>query len=190
MTSHDNKIITFNSNNQNKQHAEYIEDALSISPNIEKTLDDEQLYNHGLIKTTAYVRSKRSKNALRIEKTRAKKAEQGIKQLNIEVPDQEKDNFKQLAKAVIDGMSIEDAFNSVIGHKKSTDVTNRVQNQPTSKPSSPACVTNKQEKSADARYNEHDRQVDKIIIEYGQKIEKIKTKGGFKAFLLRLMGIV
>ena len=81
-------------------HMVNIEDAenvpLPLSDN--KTLSDNELEQAGLVKTSAFVRTKRSKHALRVEKHKKQKEEQGIKQLNVEVPEQYRDVFKAMAK--------------------------------------------------------------------------------------------
>jgi len=76
-------------------HVKTIEDAQTVETlNVEKPLTDEDLENNGLIKTTAFVRTKKSKNALRVKKNKEKKAANGIKQLNIEVHEDNKEIIK------------------------------------------------------------------------------------------------
>lgn len=64
-------------------------------------LTDDQLATAGLRRTVAYVRDPRAKkptgNAARVKRHREKKAEQGIVQVNVEVPADEVDNVKELA---------------------------------------------------------------------------------------------
>ena len=81
-------------------HLVNLEDARNVPlPTDDKTFTDNELEQAGLVKTSAYVRTKKSKNALRIEKHKDKKlTEKGVKQLNIEVPEQHRDIFKALAK--------------------------------------------------------------------------------------------
>lgn len=67
-------------------------------------MTDDQLEDSGLIKTSAFVRTKKSKNALRVNKSKAiKKKDKGISQLNIEIPDHHKNDMKKLAKLLCSG---------------------------------------------------------------------------------------
>jgi hypothetical protein len=145
-------------------HVTHIEDSENAQTPREgiKTLTDEELETAGLIRTSAFVRSKRSKNALRIEKHKEKKAEQGIKQLNIEVPEQHRETMKQLAIALKAGQSITDALKTI-----STD-TKTPEKQKTPQKASQSVKT--------------EEQINYVTI--GMKVAEIKAKGGFKAFLL------
>lgn len=84
-------------------HVRNIEDVENVDTDVQETLTDSELEQAGLIKTSAYVRSKKSKNALRVKKHKDKKAEQGIKQVNIEIPEHHKDAVKKLAKELCVG---------------------------------------------------------------------------------------
>jgi hypothetical protein len=145
-------------------HVTHIEDSENAQTPREgiKTLTDEELETAGLIRTSAFVRSKRSKNALRIEKHKEKKAEQGIKQLNIEVPEQHRETMKQLAIALKAGQSITDALKTI-----STD-TKTPEKQKTSTKSTESVKT--------------EEQINYVTI--GMKVTEIKNRGGFKAFVL------
>lgn len=145
-------------------HITHIEDAENAQTPLEgvKTLSDEELEIAGLIRTSAFVRSKRSKNALRVEKHKKQKEEQGIKQLNIEVPDQYREIMKHLANALKEGQSIEDALKSIQSDTKPT-------------------TNNKTPQKAPESLSE-ETQVNYARI--GQKVTDIKAQGGFKAFIL------
>ena len=82
-------------------HVKNIEEAQSIENlQVETPLSDEELEKNGLIKTTAFIRTKKSKNALRVEKNKKRKAAKGIKQLNIEVHEDNKELIKNLNKII------------------------------------------------------------------------------------------
>ena len=70
-------------------HIVNLEDAQNVPlPVDNKTITDSELEQAGLVKTSAFVRTKKSKNALRIAKHKDKKlTETGVKQLNIEIPE-------------------------------------------------------------------------------------------------------
>lgn len=93
-------------------HVTYIEDAVNAQTPVEsqKTLSDEDLEKAGLIRTSAFVRTKKSKNALRIEKHKQKKAAQGVKQLNVEVPEEHREMIKSLTKSLKNGLPAVEAI--------------------------------------------------------------------------------
>jgi len=95
MNSKKDDFIEFNQDT----HISYLEDAQEVGlPVDDITLNDEELEKGGLVKTSAYVRTKKSKNALRVAKHKEMKKEKGIKQLNVEVPEELKEEFKKAAK--------------------------------------------------------------------------------------------
>ena len=145
-------------------HVTHIEDAENAQTPIEgvKTLSDEELEKAGLIRTSAFVRSKRSKNALRVEKHKKQKEEQGIKQLNVEVPEQYREIMKQLANALKEGQSIEGALKSIQSDTK----------LPTNN-KTPQKALESDLKAEQINY-------DKIV----ERVTYIRNRGGLRAFLL------
>jgi hypothetical protein len=147
-------------------HMINIEDVKSVKLPLvttqESTFNDKELEQAGLIKTSAFVRTNRSRNALRVEKSKQKKEEGGIKQLNIEVPEQYREIMKQLAIALKKGKSITDALKAI-----STD-TKTPEKQKTSTKSTESVKT--------------EEQINYVTI--GMKVTEIKNRGGFKAFVL------
>ncbi len=87
-------------------HVKNVEDVENVAADVQETLTDSELEQAGLIKTSAFVRSKKSKNALRVKKHKEKKAKQGIKQVNIEIPDHHKETVKKLAKDLCNGKDL------------------------------------------------------------------------------------
>jgi hypothetical protein len=145
-------------------HIVNIEDAKSAeTPTGDiKSFTDEQLNDAGLIKTSAFVRSNRSKNALRVEKHKNKKEEQGIKQLNVEVPEEHRELIKQLAIALKSGLTLSDAIKAMLSDTKLPDTP-----------------THSQKVTESVKTEE---QID--YAKLGEKVADIRAKGGFKAFLL------
>lgn len=89
-------------------HITHLEDAQSMPmPSDKKTYSNEQLEAAGLVKTSAFIRTRRSKNALRSEKAKEKKAEEGIKQLNVQIPENQAEPVKHLAKQLREGAVID-----------------------------------------------------------------------------------
>lgn len=63
------------------------------------TITDSELSEVGIVKVRAYMRTNRSKNALRIQKSREKKQkEENLKQVNCQVPLEFADDLKAIAK--------------------------------------------------------------------------------------------
>lgn len=146
-------------------HLTHLEDAQNVQlPTSEKTLSDAELEQAGLVKTSAFVRTKKSKNALRIEKHKQKKEQQGIKQLNVEIPEQHRDMVKSFSKALKDGLSPEEAVKTLFPSK------------PTQTP-----APEKPQKAPESDFESKDRE----YVTIGKKVAEIQSQGGFKAFILK-----
>jgi hypothetical protein len=154
-------------------HIVHLEDAQNVPlPTFadEKTLTDNELERAGLVKTSAYVRTKKSKNALRIEKHKDKKlTEKGVKQLNIEVPGEHREVFKALAKELATTGAIQQEhiayFTKLVSLDKYT-TENEAQTHQTASES-----------------DKENLSIESIAI--GKKCAKIVAKGGFKSWLLK-----
>ena len=151
-------------------HIVNLEDAQNVQlPTDDKTFTDTELEQAGLVKTSAFVRTKKSKNALRIEKHKQKKAESGVKQLNIEVPEQHRDIFKSLAKELATSGTIQqdkiDYFSQLVAAEENT-------------------TENKKQTSQKAHTSEKPPLPDECI-KIGQKCAEIASHGGFKAWILK-----
>jgi hypothetical protein len=161
-------------NEENKMdflgHVVNLEDAQNVKlPTDEKTLSDNELEQAGLVKTSAFVRSNRSKNALRIEKHKEKKAEIGIKQLNIEVPEQYRDTLKVIASELKDGKTLEEAIKTADG--------NLFQAKP----------GHKDKKTPHKTPESHKSVLAGKYVDIGNKCALIASKGGIKALLLKFI---
>ena len=156
-------------------HIVNLEDAQNVElPIDKKTFSDSELENAGLVKTSAFVRSNRSKNALRIEKHKAKKAETGIKQLNIEVSEEHRDTIKVLAKALTTGESIAEEYLAFFSFDRTKQNTRDKTKQLTAETSQNVAESTKSI-------------LDIESIELTEKVLRIAKQGGFKAFLLKLL---
>mgnify|MGYP000406846520 FL=1 len=151
-------------------HIVNLEDAQNVPlPTDDKTLTDTELEQAGLVKTSAFVRTKKSKNALRIEKHKQKKADNGVKQLNIEVPEQHRDIFKAIAKELATSGTIQqdkmDYFSQLVAADKNT-------------------TENKKQAHQSASEDENGRLAIESV-KIANKCAKIVLQGGFKAWLLK-----
>lgn len=147
----------------------YLEDALEADlPVDDKTLTDAELEKAGLVKTAAFVRSRRSKNALRIERTREKLKAEGIKQVNVQIPEQHAEVIKQFAKDLAAGEAPADAAKKIAGDNDFALTQNQYRQAP--------------ERPAMSKKEQH-------VLRLGLQVEAIASKGGFALLLLKLAGI-
>lgn len=153
-------------------HIVNLEDAQNVPlPVDNKTITDSELEQAGLVKTSAFVRTKKSKNALRIAKHKDKKlTETGVKQLNIEIPEQYRDTFKAMAKELKETGTVSKENMEIFPFAKTGDKTK----QPTAE--TPQNASKGKEAISDVE-----------SIELTEKVLKIASEGGFKAFLLKLI---
>lgn len=153
-------------------HLKHLEDAQSVElPMDEKTLTDSELEQAGLVKTSAFVRTRKSKNALRVQKHKDKKAEQGIKQLNIEVPEQYRDIFKAIAKELKENGTVSQENMAIFPMQSGDNIKS-----PESK------KTAQQEARTDDKPSLPDE-----CVKIGQRCAEIASQGGFKAWILKKM---
>jgi hypothetical protein len=68
-----------------------------------KVLSDEQLEEGGLRQVRAFVRTRASKNALRVAKHREKAEAEGLQQVNVVAPVEIRDALKEIAKRTASG---------------------------------------------------------------------------------------
>lgn len=154
-------------------HLKHLEDAQSVElPVDEKTLTDSELEQAGLVKTSAFVRTKKSKNALRVLKHRDKKAQEGIKQLNIEVPEQHRDTLKAIAKQLKESGEVKPDQIALLPTAKSGDNSKSSESKKTAQ--------------QEARTDDKTSLPDECVI-IGNKCAEIAAKGGFKAWILKKM---
>jgi len=153
-------------------HLTHLEDAQGIPlPVDEKTLTDSELEQAGLVKTSAFVRTKKSKNALRVQKHKDKKAQKGVKQLNIEVPEQYRDIFKVIAKELKENGTVSQENMAIFPMQSGDNIKS-----PESK------KTAQQESHTSEKPSLPDE-----CVKIGQKCAEIASQGGFKAWILKKM---
>lgn len=146
-----------------KGHIVNLEDAQKVElPENNETYTDSELEQAGLVKTSAFIRTNKSKNALRIEKHKQKKATEGIKQLNVEVNEEYRDTIKQIAKQLVNGGKVSEEL---------------LQSLPISKKAEKKEAQNKQQSNE----NEKDDESVKVI----KRCSYLLSQGGFKAWLIK-----
>ena len=151
-------------------HLKHLEDAQDVQlPVDDKTLTDSELEQAGLVKTSAFVRTKKSKNALRIEKHKQKKAENGVKQLNIEVPEQYRDIFKAIAKELKENGTVSQENMAIFPMQSGDNIK------------SPESKKTAQQKS----HTSEKSSLSDECVKIGQKCAEIVSQGGFKAWFLK-----
>lgn len=87
----------------------HIEDIPETPISAEQVLTDDQLKTGGLVKTEAWMRTKSSKGALRVQKHREAKQAEGLKQLNVVAPIEIHEQLKAIAKAAAEGKPMPEA---------------------------------------------------------------------------------
>lgn len=152
-------------------HIVNLEDAQNVPlPVDNKTITDNELEQAGLVKTSAFIRTKKSKNALRIEKHKDKKlTEKGVKQLNIEVPEQHRDIFKALAKELATSGTIQQ--DKMDYFAKLVSVDNK--------------TTENKKQTPQKAQESNNKPLSVESIEIGNKCAQIVSEGGFKSWLLK-----
>lgn len=81
----------------------------------ERVLDDEQLHQGGLRPVVAWVRTKASKNALRVKKARDKRALDGVRQVNVQAPESVHATLKEIATRTAGGEALEVVLGGLVG---------------------------------------------------------------------------
>jgi hypothetical protein len=151
-------------------HMTHIEDAENVElPRNNKTFTDTELEQAGLVKTSAFVRTKRSKNALRIEKHKQKKEEIGIKQLNIEVSEQHREAMKAIAAALKEGKTLQEATQTMEDSQ--------------AKPGQQKTKTILPEKTPEQAFMSEYLE----FLPTAKKVAQIVAEGGLRAYLLKIL---
>jgi hypothetical protein len=78
-------------------------------------LTDDQLEAGGLRQVRAFVRTRASKNALRVQKHREKAAAEGLGQVNVVAPDEARDVLRAIAKRTAGGEALEAVLRDLAG---------------------------------------------------------------------------
>lgn len=78
-------------------------------------LTDEQLEEGGLRQVRAFVRTRASRNALRVKKHREKAAEEGLGQVNVVAPEEARDVLRAIAKRTAGGEPLEAVLRDLAG---------------------------------------------------------------------------
>ena len=78
-------------------------------------LTDDQLEEGGLRQVRAFVRTRASKNALRVKKHREKAAEEGLGQVNVVAPEEARDALRAIAKRTAGGEPLEAVLRDLAG---------------------------------------------------------------------------
>lgn len=96
------------------QSIEYIDDIRSQPIGCNAPLSEAALASGGLVKVSAYLRTRSSANALRVQKSRQRAASDGLRQLNVVVPVEAHAAIKAFAKGLQGGSSIADAAKALL----------------------------------------------------------------------------
>lgn len=94
---------------------DHIEEITEAPANPDAVLTDEQLAAGGLVKVNAFMRSKASANALRVQKHREKKEAEGVKQINVQASEEARQAIKAIADRTKAGETLPEVLASLAG---------------------------------------------------------------------------
>jgi len=120
-----------NTANQLPDHLEQIPET-PADP--ETVLTDEQLAAGGLVKVNAFMRSKASANALRVQKHREKKEAEGVKQINVQANEEARQAIKAIADRTKAGEALSDVLATLAGTAQATPTATPKAETPKPKP--------------------------------------------------------
>lgn len=115
-------------------HPEHIEDIPEAPTDEATVLSDEQLTAGGLVKVAAFMRTKASANALRVKKHREKAEAEGIKQINVQAPEDAREVIKTIADRTKAGEAVAQVLASLVPNKPLDSPTQRPMEGPTQEP--------------------------------------------------------
>ena len=90
-----------------KQLPDHLENVPERPIDPDRVLSDDELQAGGLQPVKAYVRTKASKAADRQKRWREKKSAEGLKQTNVQVPEEHQDTIKEIARRLREGEPVE-----------------------------------------------------------------------------------
>lgn len=94
-------------------HNQFVEDLKENPVDPSVVLTDEQLKEGGLVSVNAFMRTKASKNALRVRKSKEKAEAGGVKQINVQAPVETHAVIKQIADRAKSGEPVQSVINSL-----------------------------------------------------------------------------
>jgi hypothetical protein len=97
------------------ENMEDAENAQGVA-NPAKVLTDSDLEDGGLRQVRAFVRTKASKNALRVKKHRDKAEAEGLQQVNVIAPEEARAVVKQIAKRTASGEPLGHVLQEIAGY--------------------------------------------------------------------------
>ncbi len=94
----------------------FIEDAEQGQPiDVEKALSDDQLEDGGLKPVRAWVRTKQAGNAARTKRYKERKEELGVKQLNLQAPQETHEVLREIAARTRSGEPLSSVLQELAG---------------------------------------------------------------------------
>lgn len=101
------------------QTADYLEDAEAGGPiDVEQAITDEALQAGGLKPVKAWVRTKQANNAIRTERYKQRQAAAGVKQINIQAPQEAHDVLKAIGTRTKAGEPLADVLRDLAGESE------------------------------------------------------------------------
>jgi hypothetical protein len=98
--------------------ADYIEDAEQGRPlNVDQALTDQALEAGGLKPVKAWVRTKQASNAMRTKRYKERQAAEGVRQINVQAPQEAHEALKALAARTKAGEPLESVLADLAGSR-------------------------------------------------------------------------
>lgn len=104
-----------------QQLPDHIEDVTESPTNPDKVLTDDALAAGGLVKVNAFMRTKSSAGALRVQKHRDKKEAEGVKQINVQASEEARQAIKTIAARTGEGEKLENVLAELVGDRLTTE---------------------------------------------------------------------
>jgi len=117
-----------------EQLPDHIEDVTESPTNPDKVLTDDALAAGGLVKVNAFMRTKSSAGALRVQKHRDKKEADGIKQINVEANEEARQAIKAIADRTKAGETLSDVLATLASTAQATPTETLKTETPEPKP--------------------------------------------------------
>lgn len=93
---------------------QFVEDLKENPVDSSGALTDEQLKDGGLVPVNAFMRTRASKNALRVRKCKKNAEAEGVKQINVQAPVETHAVIKQIADRAKNGEPVQSVINSLV----------------------------------------------------------------------------
>lgn len=100
---------------------DHIEDVIESPTSPDNVLTDDALAAGGLVKVNAFMRTKSSAGALRVQKHRDKMEAEGVKQINVQASEEARQAIKTIAARTGEGEKLENVLAELVPDRLTTE---------------------------------------------------------------------